>query len=71
MALKGEISESVRGKTHCLGYSTQKSKVAHPVNYFPRFWVEILRIAVPVYYSYVPSCLVTLSSNMKSGMLTL
>ena len=31
------ISQSFRGKSHYLGTSAQKSKAAHPVNYFPGF----------------------------------
>ena len=58
MPLKwSHISKFPGGKMYYLGKSAQKSKAAHPVNYFPDFWAKILRIAHPVNYSYLPPCL--------------
>ena len=54
MALKG--SPQVSGGKHInLGKSAQKSKAAHPVNYFPGFLGKNIKNC-PIILTYLPEC---------------
>ena len=50
MALKGSHISKFLGETHYLGKSAQKSKAAHPINYFPAFLGKNIKNWEKVYF---------------------